>query len=202
MIHVNKPRIAILLFDEVEVLDFAGPLEVFNCVKDVAPKIDIDAFTISFRQGPVYCRSNLVVIPNQAADFQVDFNILLIPGGIGTRKILENPSQLKTIEKLIKKAELVLTVCTGSLVLAKLGSLKNKAATTHHTCFDFLQQLEPTTQVIRNKRFVDEGNIVSAAGISAGIDMALFVVKTYYGEEIMQAVKKEMEYDVDENFAK
>lgn len=202
MIHVNKPRIAILLFDEVEVLDFAGPLEVFNCVKDVAPEIDIDAFTISFRQGPVYCRSNLVVIPNQAADFQVDFNILLIPGGIGTRKILENPSQLKTIEKLIKKAELVLTVCTGSLVLAKLGLLKNKAATTHHTCFDFLQQLEPTSQVIQNKRFVDEGNIVSAAGISAGIDMALFVVKTYYGEEIMQAVKKEMEYDVDENFAK
>ena len=201
MIHVDKPRIAILLFDEVEVLDFTGPLEVFNCVKDVAPEIDIDAFTISFRQGPVYCRSNLVVIPNQAADFQMDFNILLIPGGIGTRKLLENPSHLKTIEKMIKKAELVLTVCTGSLVLAKLGLLKNKAATTHHTCFDFLQQLEPTTQVIRNKRFVNEDNIVSAAGISAGIDMALFVVKTYYGEEIMLAVKKEMEYDIEENFA-
>jgi transcriptional regulator GlxA family with amidase domain len=200
MIHVNNPRIAILLFDEVEVLDFAGPLEVFNCVKDVASVIDIDAFTISFRQGPVYCRSNLVVIPNQAADFHVDFNVLLIPGGMGTRKILENPSQLKTIEKLIKKAELVLTVCTGSLVLAKLGLLKNKAATTHHTCFDFLKSLEPTCTVIKNQRFVDEGNIVSAAGISAGIDMALFVVKTYFGEEIMHAVKKEMEYDIPEYF--
>ena len=200
MIHANKPRIAILLFDEVEVLDFAGPLEVFNCVKDVAPEIDIDAFTISFRQGPVYCRSNLVVIPNQTTDFHVDFNVLLIPGGIGIRKILENPSQLKTIEKLIKKAEVVLTVCTGSLILAKVGLLKNKFATTHHTCFDFLHQLEPTTQVIRNKRFVDEGNIVSAAGISAGIDMALFVVKSYFGGDVMHAVKMEMEYDVSENF--
>ena len=77
---------------------------------------------------------------------------------------------------------------------------KNKFATTHHTCFDFLHQLEPTTQVIRNKRFVDEGNIVSAAGISAGIDMALFVVKSYFGEDVMHAVKMEMEYDVSENF--
>ncbi len=197
MIHVNKPRIAILLFDEVEVLDFAGPLEVFNCVKDVAPEIDIEASTISFRQGPVYCRSNLVVIPNQAADFHSDFNILLIPGGMGVRKLLENPTQLKTIEKMIKKSELVLSVCTGSLVLAKLGLLQNKAATTHHTCFDLLQSLEPTVQLIKNKRFVDEGNIVSAAGISAGIDMALFVVQRYFGEETMQAVKREMEYDTD-----
>jgi transcriptional regulator GlxA family with amidase domain len=194
MIHVDSPRIAILVFDEVELLDFTGPLEVFSCVKDVAPDADIQTFTLALNEGKIACRSGLDILPNYTLENQPGFNILLIPGGMGVRKLLADEAKLQKINTLIRSAKLVLSVCTGSLLLAILGYLKEKKATTHHTCFHDLARLEPACIVQTSERFCDEGGIITAGGISAGIDMSLHVVGQLLGEEIRSAVEKEMEW--------
>jgi transcriptional regulator GlxA family with amidase domain len=194
MINVDSPRIAILVFDEVEVLDFTGPLEVFSCVKDVAPDADIQTYTLALKEGKIACRSGLDIIPNYTLENRPGFNILLIPGGMGVRKLFSDEAMLQKINTLIRSAKLVLSVCTGSLLLAKLGFMKGKKVTTHHTCFHDLARLEPGCIIRTSDRFCDEGGIITAGGISAGIDMSLHVVGQLLGKEIRSAVEKEMEW--------
>jgi len=121
-------------------------------------------------------------------------DILLIPGGIGTRRLLEEPVVLNWIKFQAERVQLLLSVCTGALLLGQAGLLNQIPATTHHTTFDLLREISPATSVIEDQRFVDSGHIITSGGISAGIDMALYVVRKFLSEAQVDLVIKEMEY--------
>lgn len=187
-------KVGILIFDEVEVLDFTGPLETLSCVKDVEPNAEIEVYTLGFEEGPVYCRSNLVVVPNFTLSFNPGINVLIIPGGLGARKVLADKGMLRKIKNLADSCTWICSVCTGSLILAEMGLLKGLKATTHHTCFNDLERISPETEIIKNQRFIEQGNIITSGGISAGIDMAFHLVEKFFGPETADKVAKEMEY--------
>ncbi len=186
-------NIGILVFDDVEVLDFCGPLETFSVVNDVSDTKS-NVFTISKRKNPVQARSNLIVKSNYSIKDHPALDILIIPGGNGARKIFNDEEILKWIYIQYGRVKYLLSVCTGALILAKLGLLLNKKATTHHTCFHLLEEIDPTIEIVRDQRFVDEDKIVTSGGISAGIDMSFFMIEKIWGEDLAKAVAKEMEY--------
>ena len=188
-------KIGIFIFDDVEVLDFCGPYEVFNVVNDVSDRQIFEVFTISEEIRNVHARNNFVTVPHYSIDDAPKVDILIIPGGIGARKLLNNQRVLDWIQRMHREVELLLTVCTGSLVVAKTGLLKGLKSTTHHTTYNLLREIEPKTEVIENVKYVDNGKIILAGGISAGINMSLYVVSRLLGEDRARATAKEMEYD-------
>ena len=196
---LNNPRtVGILVFDDVEVLDFAGPYEVFNDASDAASPPPFYVYTIGVTERPVITKGRLTVTPNYPIDKGPQADILVLPGGYGTRPLLKNEALLAWIREQAQKVEWLLSVCTGALLLAKAGLLKDRAATTHHTAFDHLQQLSPTTRLEKARRFVQSSsNIYTSGGISAGIDLSLHLVEKLAGPEVCASVVEEMEYKWD-----
>ena len=190
----NNISVAILVFPEVEVLDFTGPLEAFSCVNDVsAGKVDV--FTLSLKEKKVLCRSRLGIEANFTLEEAYPaIDILVIPGGMGVRKLLEDADALDALQKICAQAKIIMSVCTGALLLAKLGKLTGKQCTTHHTCLHDLKALDPEALVLENVRYCDSGAVLTAGGISAGIDLALHLIGRELGYEVMAAVIKEMEW--------
>lgn len=192
---MNQTRnLAILVFDDAEVLDFCGPFEVFSLANR---KFDLPAFqvfTVSEKRGPIHARNGLSINPDYRFADCPRPDLLLIPGGWGTRKEMNNLPLLKWIQRNAETAELVLSVCTGAFLLGKVGLLDGLDATTHHSGFDRLREIAPTATVHEDRRFVDTGKVVTSAGIAAGIDMSLHIVKRLQGEEAAEAVAKQMEY--------
>ncbi len=186
-------NVSILLFDDVEVLDFAGPFEVF-AVTAGDPK-PFQVSTASERNGKITARNGLLVEPHFTLENAPKANILVIPGGQGTRKEMHNEALLRWIGKAAGGAELVLSVCTGALLLAKAGLLDGLSATTHHGAMELLKKTAPKTTVLPGKKFVDNGKIVTSAGISAGIDASLHAVSKLLGAEIALQTARHMEYD-------
>ena len=185
---MSRPRnVAVLIFDDVELLDFCGPLEVFSVTgrqDDLSP---FNVYTVAERLDPITTRNQLSVNPQYNIHDCPQPDILLIPGGQGTRRKMNNPTLINWIKDCSQKAELVLSVCTGALLLAKAGLLEGLTATTHHSAIDPLKEVAPNAKIQTNKRFVDNGKIILSAGISAGIDMSLYVVAKLLGKE--QALK-------------
>lgn len=199
---MNKQRnIAIMIFDNVEVLDFAGPYEAFNVTADLNQPSPFNVYTVAETSAPIRTRGKMSVNPNYSIYGMPPVDILLIPGGYGTRAMLRKPHLIEWVKEQAEKVELLLSVCTGSLVLAKAGLLDDVEATTHHGNFPELEQLAPTCTVIKDRRYVTSGNIIMSGGVSAGIDMALHVVQQLCGNEILAKTLTEMEYpytpDVD-----
>ncbi|TVR20579.1 MAG: DJ-1/PfpI family protein [Anaerolineaceae bacterium] len=198
----STPRnLAILLFDEVEVLDFAGPFEVFAVSRDYqdgeTPLFNV--YTVASAARPIIARNGLSVNPaHTLADCPAP-DILLVPGGRGARTAMHDAALVDWIAAQAGTAELTLSVCTGAFILAKAGLLGGLSATTYHTAFDDLAQIAPDTTLHRDKRFVDNGRIVTSAGISAGIDMSLYVVARLHGIEQARWTARHMEYHWDEN---
>ena len=187
-------NVAILIFDDVEVLDFAGPFEVFSVTRrsrDVKP---FNVYTVAEHKHPVLARNNLSVNPTLGMDDCPRPDIVVVPGGWGTRSAMHNAGMIDWIRRTAAEAELVLSVCTGALLLAKAGLLDNLNATTHHLQFDLLAQTAPATTVLRDRRFVDSGRIVTAGGISAGIDASLHVVSRLLGPDVARETADYMEY--------
>lgn len=187
-------NIAILLFDEVEVLDFAGPFEVFS----VAARINgepplLHVYTVA-QHSPVITRGGLSVTPHYALADCPRPDILLVPGGWGTRPLLHDAALLSWIARQAEGVELLLSVCTGSLLLGKAGLLDGLRATTHHSAFALLREHAPAAAVVEDERFVDNGRVITSGGISAGIDMALHVVGRLFGAEHARATAAHMEY--------
>ena len=170
----NRPRrVAILIFDEAEVLVFCGPFEVFSVTGVMEPPQPFQVYTVAETLQPVIARNGLSVNPSyQLSDCPAP-DILLIPGGLGTRREMHNAGLIEWIRNRAVNAELVLSVCTGALLLAKAGLLDGLEATTHHGAIDLLREAAPRTRVSPEKRFIDNGKIIVSAGISAGIDMSL-----------------------------
>ena len=127
-------------------------------------------------------------------------NILVVPGGLGTRPLLNNPDMISWLIKMSNSLDLLLSICTGSLLLAKAGLLKGRKAITHHGALNLLEELEPDLKILEGVRYVEDGFIVSAAGISAGIDMSLYVVSRLLGKEVAQRTANYMEYDWDADY--
>lgn len=188
-------NVAILVFDEVEVLDFCGPFEVFSVTGRRDDLNPFNVYTVAERSGPIIARNHLSVNPRYTISECPQPDILVVPGGYGARKEMHNTALIDWIKGCSEKAELVLSVCTGALLLAKAGLLEGLAATTHHRALELLKEVAPNTTIEGSKRFVDNGRIILSAGISAGIDMSLYVVAKLFGEEQALETTQYMEYD-------
>lgn len=188
-------NVGILIFDDVEILDFCGPYEVFSVTQEINDDNLFNVFTVAEKSLPILTRNGLSVNPKYAISEAPHPDILLIPGGRGARKEMYNSIILDWIKDCSSEAELLLSVCTGSLLLAKLGLLDGLKSTTHHTIIDLLKQVAPKTYVDQKKRFIDNGTIIVSAGISAGIDMSLYVVSRLLGKEYADRTAKYMEYN-------
>ena len=191
-------NVAIMIFDDVEVLDFCGPFEVFGVSHDEDRNALFNVFTIAEKDAPVIARNGLSVNPNYTLETCPKPDIFLVPGGQGTRREINNSVLIDWIRDQAPDAELVLSVCTGALMLAKAGLLNGLSATTYHTAFDMLGDLAPNTQLCPGERFVDNGKIITSAGISAGIDMSLYTVAKLHGLEQAKRTAQHMEYFWDE----
>lgn len=195
--------VAILLFNEIEVLDFAGPFEVFGVAGRRSGDPAFHVFTVAER-GPVYARNGLCITPTYLLNDHPKADLIIVPGGggyhadgspYGSRREIDNLAVLNWIRRTATTAELVLSVCTGSLLLAKAGLLDNLSATTHYSALEGLAQVSPTTTVLSNERYVDNGKIITSAGISAGIDMSLYVVQKLLGKDVADETARYMQYD-------
>ncbi len=196
--------LGILLFDDVEVLDFAGPFEVFSVAglrnAGAAP---FAVHTIA-EKSPVIARNQLAICPSYTLENSPLFDIILLPGGggirpdgspFGSRKEMHNEKILDWVRTQNQQAEMVLSVCTGSMILAKAGLLEGLRATTHWKAEAGMREAAPNTELLMNERYVDNGRIVLSAGISAGIDMAFYVIKKLLGAETALETAQYMQYD-------
>jgi transcriptional regulator GlxA family with amidase domain len=186
--------VAILLFPDVEVLDFAGPFEVFSVAALSAEPAAFKVVTVA-AAAPIVTIGGLRVTPDYGFDDCPQADLLLLPGGAGSRAAMRDRSVLDWVKHQAAGAEVVASVCTGALLLGRLGLLDGLKATTHWCALDLLQEVAPKAQVLANTRFIDNGRILTSAGISAGIDMSLHLVERLCGPDLVATVTKEMEYD-------
>ncbi len=192
--------VGIVLFDAVEELDFVGPLEVFAMAGRITED-SIRVVTVAERadaHSPIVASHGLKVIPDYRLDDAPHLDLLVVPGGQGTRTEVANTRLVGWIKRRAAEAQLVTSVCTGSFLLAETGMLAGKTATTHWASVERMRETYTMVTVRGDARFVTDGNIVTSAGISAGIDMSLAVVARLRGEAVAADVARRMEYDAYE----
>ncbi len=194
---VTRRSVAIVLFDDVEVLDFAGPFEVFSVCGRRSQLDPFDVYTMSERGQTVRARNGLIVTPLHSFASAPSPDILLVPGGFGTRREMKNPVMLEFVARVGVRSEYLLSVCTGALVLACAGLLDGLSATTHHLAMDELRAVAPRTTVREGARIVDNGRVILSSGVSAGIDMSLHVVARLLGDDLALETARYMEYEGD-----
>jgi transcriptional regulator GlxA family with amidase domain len=192
-------NVAIYLFDDVEVLDFAGPFEVFSTASRVktrlepgAPKL-FEVFTIGSVAGAIRARGGLMLQPAYTFVNHPHIDILVVPGGIVEAE-MEKEQVIDWIGQVAMKAGIIASVCTGAFLLGKAGLLHGRAATTHWEDIPMLRAMFPDVTVQTGKRWIEEGNIITSAGISAGLDMSLHLIGRIEGEELAIRTAKQMEY--------
>ena len=191
--------VALLVFDEAEVLDVAGPFEVFSVAGRRHGLEPFQVLLVAERRAPVTLRGGFTVVPHHTLAEAPPAEILLVPGGIGTRRELHNPAIIEWIRRAAADAELVLSVCTGSLLLGKAGLLDGLQTATHHAAVDVLREVAPKAVIREGERFLDNGRVISSAGVSAGLDMSLHVVERLLGTELAEETASYMEYHWDRN---
>jgi transcriptional regulator GlxA family with amidase domain len=188
-------RIAVALFDGAEELDFAGPWEVLAAWATQWPDDGVEVFTVAETAEPIACAKGMRVVPDQTWDTAPPFDVLVYPGGVGTRRDLADERVLERLRGLRDAGTLMTSVCTGALVFAAAGLLRDRPATTWWGRLDTLQELDPTIEARPDDRFVDSGEVVTAAGVSAGIDMALHLVARLHSPERAREVRRYIQYD-------
>jgi transcriptional regulator GlxA family with amidase domain len=197
----QKLQVGILVFDDVEVLDFAGPFEVLSRTRttpglesrrseDSAP---FNVFTVAPHPGPIVAVGGLRIVPHFDFTSAPAIDILVVPGGFGTRTLMEDAAVLSWLRRTADAAQRVTSVCTGALLLARAGLLSGRRATTHWSALDRLAGLDATIAVEADQRVVDDA-VVTSAGVSAGIDMAFAVVKAFCGHEVAAETARYIEY--------
>jgi len=189
--------IAVALFEGAEELDWAGPWEVLAAWSQGWPDDGVDVFTVAQTDGPVTSAKGLRVIPDHTWETAPDFDVLVYPGGRGTRPQVSDESVLGWLRGLADRGTLMTSVCTGSLVFAAAGLLDGSPATTHWENLDQLGDLGTGIEVRPDDRFVDNGSVITAAGVSAGIDMALHLVARLHSAQRARDVKRYIQYDPD-----
>ena len=188
-------HLGIVLFPEVEELDAVGPWEVLSCWTRYFPDDGYAVSCLSRSGGWVPCAKGLVVQAHHSFADAPPLDVLIYPGGQGTRPQLHDDAQLDWVRRQRATTALMTSVCTGSLVFAAAGLLSHRRATTHWASLDLLAELDPTIDVRREERFVDDGDIITAAGVSAGIDMALHLVARLAGNDRARQVRRYIQYD-------
>jgi transcriptional regulator GlxA family with amidase domain len=192
----HTPRhIGILLFDDVEELDAVGPWEVLAYWTINHPEDGWDVTCLSEGGRAVTAAKHLVLGAHHAMDDAPPLDVLIHPGGQGTRRLLRDPAHLDWVRAQRATAPLLASVCTGSLVYAAAGVLTGRLATTHWASLDLLSELDPTIRTDADARFVDDGDVITSAGVSAGIDMALHLVARFAGDERAREVRRGIQYD-------
>ena len=198
---MDRWSVGILIFDGVEVLDFAGPFEVFSRTRltpgsesrrsdDSAP---FSVFTVAKTRAPIRTTGDLEVVPHHGFADAPPIDLLLVPGGFGTRALVDDPPTLDWIRRVSVTARKTTSVCTGSLLLAKAGLLEGRRATTHWGALDLLDGMGAGVAVDRQRRVVDDG-VITSAGVASGIDMAFYVVETLFGRDVADETARYIEY--------
>jgi transcriptional regulator GlxA family with amidase domain len=190
-IERREMNFGFLLFDDLEELDLVGPWEVISMWRNHFGG-PADCLIIAEKKDPVECFNGMIITPHKSFEEAPVLDYLLVPGGRGTRKEVENKSLIEFVARQAESCRFVLSVCTGSLILHSAGLLKGKKATTHFSMLDNLRNLAEVEVV--EKRFVKDGKIWTSAGVSAGIDMALELVAQEAGEETAGKVQLYAEY--------
>lgn len=204
---MEQKRIGIVLFEGVEVLDFCGPFEVFSVTRlneerrreDPCP---LEVLLVAERPEAVTTTGGMKVLPHYTFGDCPRLEILLCPGGWGTRREVKNPVMLDWLRARGAQAETVTSVCTGSMLLGFAGLLDGLHATTHWGALDWMRESFPSVTVEYDKHFVEDGRVFTSAGISAGIDMSLKVVAHYFGEATARATARWMEYPYPQSDAR
>lgn len=189
-----KRNVGILIFDEAEVLDFAGPFEVFAVTSELHNFALFDVFTIGKNPEPVTAVNGPSVNPTNSFKNTPKVDILIISGGAGTRKQMEDTETLAWISEIHQQTELTLSICSGSRLLAVLGLLDHQPYCTHHEVYAHMQEIVPGGLPQKDKRFVHFGKIFTSGGISAGIDLSFHIVEKLHGREVAKKTAAYMEY--------
>lgn len=200
---MNRKRLGIVVFDEIEVLDFCGPFEVFSVTRlneerrreEPSP---FEILLISQFNRIVTTTGNMKVVPDVTFENCPTLDILVVPGGWGTRSEMHNETMLSFVRAHAMNVETLASVCTGALILGNAGLLDGIRATTHWRALQMMRELFPKVIVDSESHVVQQGKIITSAGISAGIDMALHVVANCYGENIARLAARHMEYPFPE----
>ena len=187
--------IAVALFPGAEELDFAGPWEVLSAWSRLAPDDGVEVVTVAEDVAPLRCAKGLTVVAERTWAELGPVDVLVLPGGRGTRPLLDDSSFLDRLRQLATAGTLMTSVCTGSLVYAGAGLLDGRPATTHWASLDELARLGTGIDVRPDDRFVDTGQVVTASGVSAGIDMALHLVARLASVERARSVRRYIQYD-------
>ncbi len=188
-------RIAIALFEGAEELDWTGPWEVLAMWSSGYPKDGVEVFTVAETLDPVVCAKGVRVLPDRTWDDVGQVDLLVYPGGRGVRPQLGDDAIRTRLRKLAAGGTLMTSVCTGSLMFADAGLLDGRPATTHWSAVETLGKLGREIDVRADERFVDTGDVITAAGVSAGIDMALHLVARLHSEERAREVRRDIQYD-------
>lgn len=188
-------RIGIFIFDGAEELDFVGPWEVLTMWAQQFPDDAVTVSLVARHDGVVTCAKGMRVLPDLTWTDRQAFDVVLVPGGRGTRPLLGDVELRAWLETHRAAGSLLTSVCTGSLVLADAGFLDGRAATTHWASLDLLATLGTGIEVRSEDRYVDTGDVVTASGVSAGIDMALHLVRRLASDDTARTVRRAIQYD-------
>lgn len=191
----KKQNVAIYVYDNAEVLDFAGPFEVFSVTAELNNDELFQVYVVAEEERLITAVNGLIIMPHYTIHNCPMPDILILAGGVGSRQQIQKPEVLGWIQTIAKTAEVVMSVCSGALILGKAGLLDNLPATTHHGVFDVLAEVAPTATLCPDDRFVDNGRIITTGGISAGIDGSFHVVQRLYGTAVAQKTAQYMEYN-------
>jgi transcriptional regulator GlxA family with amidase domain len=191
--------IGMLMFDDLEELDLVGPWEVFTMAVMDLPGSRVVG--IAERPAPVRCAKGLRLLPDHAFADAPALDVVLVPGGIGTRREAENPALLEWLARSAAGCRWVTSVCTGSLLLHRAGLTQGRRITTHWGFVKELRERAPDAEVLEGVRYVRDGNLVTASGVSAGIDMALWLVGQIWDVARARRAQRMMQYEPSPPYA-
>jgi len=185
----------IFLFDDVELLDFAGPYEVFSAAGDLNEGNSLfEVFTITGDGNGIRTINGLRVVPDYSFINHPRIDILIVPGGIGTKAEMEKENVLVWLLQNYIISKYTLSICSGARLLAKLGLLDNIEAVTHHEVVSDIREISPSAVISNDKRYIDSGKLLTSAGITAGMDLSFYMLEKLCGEEVKNDVMAYMEY--------
>lgn len=182
--------LGVVLFDEFELLDVTGPLEMLGNV----PKDQLNIITIAEKKGAIASSQSIKIIAEYDFTETPPLDILLVPGGLGTRKEVYNLTLLDWLKKQSAKTQITASVCTGSALLAKSGILDNHKATSNKLALEWVMQQSSKVEWIAKARWVDDGKYITSSGVSAGIDMSLYLIERLFGSQLAEEIAEKTEY--------
>lgn len=190
MADSNSKRLGVVLFPQFELLDVFGPLEMFGNLKGL-----VEPLMVAATAGPVPSAQTVSAVADHGFADCPQLDYILVPGGIGTRLAVDDPAMMAFLRARVAEAELAMTVCTGTALLARAGLLDGRRATTNKMAFAWVASLGPNVVWVKQARWVEDGKFATSSGVSAGIDMALAVIERLYGAEISERLATLTEYD-------